>query len=72
MLHIELERHKEGLISIKGCNLEIMNDFANLVHYLYTEAPDIYLILLSVIEDHAKEIIKEEEAKRNDKNNSSN
>lgn len=73
MIHIILDQqNNKGMINVRGSNLEIANDFANLVHKLYEETPDIYLLFLKVLEDQANEIIKEEEAKRNDQNNFSN
>ncbi len=73
MIHIILDQqNNKGMINIKGSDLEVANDFANFIHKLYEATPDLYLLFLKVLEDHAKELIKEEEAKRNDKNNSSN
>ena len=73
MIHIILDQqNNKGHIRISGCNVEIANDFANLIRTLYKESPDMYLLFLKVLEDHAQELITEEEAKRNDKNNSSN
>ena len=73
MIHIILDQeNNKGVINIRGRSLEIANDFANLVRKLYEETPNIYLLLLKVLEDQANEIIKEEEAKKNDQNNFSN
>lgn len=72
MIHIILDQeNNKGMINIKGSNLEVANDFSNFIHKLYEATPDLYLLFLKVLEDHAKELI-EEEAKKNDKNNSSN
>lgn len=73
MIHIILDqKNNKGMINIKGSNLEVANDFANFIHKLYEVTPDLYLLFLNVLEDHAKELIEEEEAKKNDQNNSSN
>lgn len=73
MIHIILDQeNNKGLINIKGGSLEIANDFANLIRHLYEASPEHYLILLKVLEDQTKELITEEEAKRNDKNDFSN
>lgn len=73
MIHIILDQeNNKGMINLRGSNIELANDFANLIHKLYEETPDIYLLFLKVLEDQANELLKEEEAKRNDKNNSSN
>ncbi len=72
MIHIILDQqNNKGMINIKGSNLEVANDFSNFIHKLYEVTPDLYLLFLKVLEDHAKELIEEEEAKH-DKNNSSN
>lgn len=73
MIHIILDQqNSKGMINIKGSNLEVANDFANFIHGLYESSPESYLLFLKVLEDHAQELIKEKEAKKNDKNNSSN
>ena len=73
MIHIILDQQNDkGMIHITGSNLEVVNDFSNFIHKLYEATPELYLLFLKVLEDHAQELIKEEEAKRNDKNNSSN
>ena len=65
MIHIILDQQNDkGMINIRGSHLELANDFANLVHKLYEETPDIYLLFLKVLEDQAHELIEEEEAKK--------
>ena len=72
MIHIILDQqNNKGMINITGSNLEVANDFSNFIHKLYEATPDLYLLFLKVLEDHAKELIEEEEAKH-DKNNSNN
>lgn len=72
MIHIILDQeNNKGMINIKGPNIEVANDFANLVRNLNEATPEIFLLFLKVLEDYTKELI-EEEAKKNDQNNSSN
>lgn len=67
MIHIIADKKEnKGLINIQGDNLEVANDFANIINMIYQFSPKTYLLFLKVLEDQAHEIIKEEEAKKND------
>lgn len=73
MIHIILDqKNNKGMINIQGDNLEVANDFANFIERLAEASPEMFILFLKVLEDHTNELIKKVEAKKNDKNNSSN
>ena len=72
MIHIILDReNNKGLINIQGNKNEVRSDIACLYEKLYTDAPDVFLEFLDVLNVYAN-YLKEKELKKNDQNNSSN